>query len=315
MNTGTPFKTEPREPGPVLQPPQLSVKQLGGVPAVTIGRDSGTLWSTETTQFEASRAVQEERKHAPRPDKLLSGKGLSFVTRTAKVLAANDPEGKTNHEVLAWLLQHYKQGSTFNSYAPAYEKWEEFCAEREVDPLPANPWLVAEFLQHKAAKANAEGHTASVIDKYCSAIGMASKFTHLENPMSHIIVSMAREACRRLLGYRRHKAYPLLEHHIIKLYEMFAASPNSNIEDVFFLFNIVFCFENCLRFDDSSDSVFGDQIWLRECVKTFLVDTKTDTYKDSQWCVTLASKQQHSAYQLLLRVMNYLQTSPSFAKS
>ena len=48
-------------------------------------------------------------------------------------------------------------------------------------------------------------------------------------------------------------------------------------------------------------------IWTKDYIKIFLVDTKTDKKRDGQWCTIMVSSKPHSAYQLLLRVMNYLQ--------
>ena len=48
-------------------------------------------------------------------------------------------------------------------------------------------------------------------------------------------------------------------------------------------------------------------IWTKDYVKIFLVNTKTDKKRDGQWCTIMVSSKPYFAYQLLLRVMNYLQ--------
>ena len=144
---------------------------------------------------------------------------------------------------------------------------------------------------------------------------MALRLSNLANPMDHIIVSMARESGRRLLGYRNQQAYPLREAHIVALFQAFCQDPSSSMEDVSFMLLICIAWEACLRWDDVCDTEFGDMIWTDEYVKILLINTKTDTYKSGQWCIILVSTLAHSAYQLLVRVITYLCDSPEFRSS
>lgn len=276
---------------------------------------SSSIWNEQSTQFEESRTLLDRRRKAERPDKALTPKAQSFILATATMLAKSDPDGKANPSAIAWLLQNYRKGGTFNQYAPAFEEWAGFCAEKDAKPLPANPWLVAEYLQLISARANNNGHTASVIDRHCSAISMASKLTNLQNPMEHVIVSMARESSRRLLGYRKRKAYPLKEKHIIRFWEIFCSLKESAPEDVCFMTLVAVAWEACLRWDDLCDSQLGDMIWTDSYVKILLINTKTDAYKTGQWCMILVSSLPHSAYQMLVRMVTYLCDSPAFKRS
>ena len=70
-------------------------------------------------------------------------------------------------------------------------------------------------------------------------------------------------------------------------------------------------YEATLRWDDYKDMVFGDFIVTHEFVRVFLVDTKTDVYKNGQWATFAVSERPNSAYQLLQRLIRVMTTSSS----
>ena len=70
-------------------------------------------------------------------------------------------------------------------------------------------------------------------------------------------------------------------------------------------------YEATLRWDDYKDMVFGDFIVTHEFVRVFLVDTKTDVYKNGQWATFAVSERPNSAYPLLQRLIRVMTTSSS----
>ena len=70
-------------------------------------------------------------------------------------------------------------------------------------------------------------------------------------------------------------------------------------------------YEATLRWDDYKDMVFGDFIVTHEFVRVFLVDTKTNVYKNGQWATFAVSERPNSAYQLLQRLIRVMTTSSS----
>ena len=63
--------------------------------------------------------------------------------------------------------------------------------------------------------------------------------------------------------------------------------------------------------DDYKDMVFGDFIVTSEFVRVFLVDTKTDLYKQGQWATFAVSDRPSSAYQLMQQLLQTLMSHAS----
>lgn len=55
-------------------------------------------------------------------------------------------------------------------------------------------------------------------------------------------------------------------------------------------------------------------IWTKEYVKIFLLGSKTDAWKDGQWCTIVVDDSPHSAFQVLLRILGWLLAFPNGVK-
>ena len=76
-------------------------------------------------------------------------------------------------------------------------------------------------------------------------------------------------------------------------------------------FRTALAYEASLRWDDFSDTLFGDFIQTDNFVRVFVVDTKTDNSKSGQWATFAVSESSTSAYQLAQALKREIQSFAS----
>ena len=324
---GAPAAARPE--GPRAPPPRIHSSTLApivpryhdlsvaGTALRPTGASRANLFNPVGTQFQLSQRLREQRRAGTRHGKLLNGQADLMVGKVARVLAAQDPSGHhAGAENLAFLLKNAKASTTFNQYASYWNRWESYSRRHKGTPLPADPWLLAHLIAEEAQRAlrSSPQMTASITESLCSSVRCAHELCSLRPPTDHTIVKLARESARRLLGFRNRKKYPLREQHLQAFYDAYCASRQSSMEDVTFMLLVMTAYEACLRFDDVIDVLLGDMIWTKEYIKIFLVQTKTDKYKDGQWCTIMVTDTPCSAFQLLLRVLAWLLAFPHGVK-
>lgn len=112
------------------------------------------------------------------------------------------------HEKLALLLQHIKDGyapNTIRAYKADMEEFITYCEARQLTPLPADPFIVADFL----IEATQQGIKASTIRRKASSISAIHRLSYLEDPTKHPEVKIAVRKVNRKLGTRFKQAHPI----------------------------------------------------------------------------------------------------------
>ena len=105
------------------------------------------------------------------------------------------------------LMQHldgaYAQ-NTLRAYRADFSEFIEFCERLESEPLPSDPMLIAEFVQHLA-----ETNKSSTIRRKVATISAIHRYSYLEDPTKHPAVKIVIRKINRKLGTRFSQASPI----------------------------------------------------------------------------------------------------------
>ncbi len=106
------------------------------------------------------------------------------------------------------LLIHVQDGyarNTLRAYRADMEEFINYCEVNGTSPLPADPFMLAEFL----IKATDDGIKASTIRRKVSSISAVHRLSYLDDPTKHPEVKIAVRKVNRKLGTRFKQAYPI----------------------------------------------------------------------------------------------------------
>jgi hypothetical protein len=201
-------------------------------------------------------------------------------------------------EELIDLLGQASKPSTLNGHAPYFRKWWAFTTSHKLQLFPASPLAVAAFLLESAR----ENQTASPTLNRCAAL---SYFCHLAgspNPMDHPMCSQVRSALLRKLGILGSKKTPLLQYQVLHILKMQLAS-SPDMATLLSCFHMAIMYEGCLRWHDLAQIQFGDIIVTPAFLRLFIQSAKTDKYRQGQWVTISSSSHEHSACQLLHKIL------------
>ena len=105
------------------------------------------------------------------------------------------------------LLQHINDAfapNTIRAYRADFSEFIEFCERLESEPLPADPMLIAKFIQHLA-----ETNKSSTIRRKVATISAIHRYSYFEDPTKHPEVKIAIRKINRRLGTRSSQASPI----------------------------------------------------------------------------------------------------------
>ena len=105
------------------------------------------------------------------------------------------------------LMQHLDGAyapNTLRAYRADFSEFIEFCENLGSEPLPADPMLIAEFIQHLA-----ETNKSSTIRRKVATISAIHRYSYLEDPTKHPEVKIAIRKINRKLGTRYSQASPI----------------------------------------------------------------------------------------------------------
>ena len=105
------------------------------------------------------------------------------------------------------LMQHLDGAyapNTLRAYRADFSEFIEFCENLGSEPLPADPMLIAEFIQHLA-----ETNKSSTIRRKIATISAIHRYSYLEDPTKHPEVKIAIRKINRRLGTRCRQASPI----------------------------------------------------------------------------------------------------------
>lgn len=106
------------------------------------------------------------------------------------------------------LLEHVADGyahNTLRAYRADMEEFIAYCDAAGVSPLPADPFIVAEFLLQTTDC----GIKAATIRRKASSISAIHRLSYMEDPTKHPEVKIAIRKVNRKLGTRFKQAHPI----------------------------------------------------------------------------------------------------------
>ena len=130
------------------------------------------------------------------------GRHSEFWSQVNKAVAGSEElEGLSCRLKESYSLARAK--STLNAYVPLFRKWVEFAQRHNGHVLPANPGLVALFLQSGMEEAKREGYRESHVLQPLYAIDLAHRFTVEEVPEMAPCIGLLLDAAKRKLGRKK----------------------------------------------------------------------------------------------------------------
>lgn len=103
------------------------------------------------------------------------------------------------------FLGQAKAANTLRAYRSDWRDFVAWCAERELEPLPATPQTVALYAADSAARVK-----ANTISRRLSSISQAHKAADLPSPVGHHLVRTTMSGIRRAIGTAQKGKAPLL---------------------------------------------------------------------------------------------------------
>jgi site-specific recombinase XerD len=122
-----------------------------------------------------------------------------------------------HEETLHSMLDHINDAyapNTIRAYRADFSEWITFCMNKGACPLPANPFVVSEFL---LGLADAGHNRASTIRRKSASISAIHRYGYFEDPTKHPEVKIAIRKINRKLGTRFKQARPINRHMLDKM--------------------------------------------------------------------------------------------------
>jgi hypothetical protein len=196
-------------------------------------------------------------------------------------------------------------------------RWSKAAEDTPSRPLPADPWVFASFLAQEAAVAQLNDLSACPTNQYVNAIKYFSKLANVDSPTDHPLVAITHSSIRRRLGYKKCQKRPLMSVHIEALFNHHIrphlevssdryANKGGYLHALATMLRISLAFEASLRWDDFEGMVIGDMVFADGFVRIFLVNTKTDTTREGQWCTIVMHDAPWGAFSLLMALLSSL---------
>ena len=117
-----------------------------------------------------------------------------------------------HEEKLYSILDHINDAyapNTIRAYRADFSEWINFCMKKGACPLPADPFIVSEFLLGLADLGN---NRTSTIRRKCASISGIHRYGYFEDPTKHPDVKIAIRKINRRLGRRFKQARPINRH-------------------------------------------------------------------------------------------------------
>ncbi len=170
------------------------------------------------------------------------------------------------------LLEHVREGYAYNTlraYRADMEEFIDHCATTRVSPLPADPFVVAQFL----IDATGNGVKASTIRRKVSSISAVHRLSYLVDPTKHPEVKIAVRKVNRKLGTRFKQAYPINR----DLLERMLTVCNSDLQGLRDRMLLLLAYESLRRRSELVSLRIEDIVFSADGTSTILLrDSKTD---------------------------------------
>ena len=252
--------------------------------------------SWKSKQIPRQRLI-EQIKHIRsahhREDKQLKPATVQLLNDTI----ASSTEGfKPSQQLVKDLIGSVK-ATTANSYAPHWQAWASFAKAKDSNPIPAQKWVVADFLSTSSQRELSFANSA----KRLAAINFFHSILGIQEPGSYDVVT------RTLAGIKRRVSRPVRKREAVTSDDISnarrIAMQKADYEGIFLADCGSIMHEAQLRLDDLRSILVGDIVWESTHATFVITDAKTDTLNQGQIGLLAQSENPSSAFQRLLTLL------------
>lgn len=174
--------------------------------------DTATSSDVETVDDDGRAAGEWRAPAAPKsPQTLQDRHGLDGHVPVSSVSAGSVSDAEV--ERLRGLAANARSAATRRAYASDWHRWERWCVARNAVASPAEPELVAVYLEEHAAARTQAGQYAyapPTLTRWVSTLNQVSRAAGHPAPGEHPLVQAVLSAIRRTREHRPRRREPLL---------------------------------------------------------------------------------------------------------
>ena len=170
-----------------------------------------------------------------------------------------------------------KADSTRKKYGYAFNRFCKWSKLYNISPLPASDIYVALYLIELSESAK----TTSKVDEAVYAISWAHKLAGYSDPCKSDLVISVREGSHRKIGHTTNRKEPITADILHKIVSQFGQNYN-NLKDIRIACMCLISYAGFLRFSELSNLRRSHISFYSTHVKLFLVQSKTDIYREGR---------------------------------
>ena len=174
----------------------------------------------------------------------VAGIGLTSNVRTI-LEAVNVTEDGLAERISSYLL-HSRADKTNDKYRASFKKFQQFCAQKNYQSVPADPIHVTIFISTLLD----QNYSFSVISAVFYAIKWVHNINNFVDPTENGFVKSMLEAAKRLRSQPVKRKDVVTSDMLVALCNQYAN--NTNLTDIRDLAMILACYTGFLRFDEIS---------------------------------------------------------------
>jgi len=196
------------------------------------------------------------------------------------------------------LLSTSRSSCTLAQYLSYHRPWLQFASEKQIAPLPIDPFEFSAFL----ISSSDSNRSAAPTKARCQAASFFSHLSGAHSPLQHPVCALVRDALIRKHASVRHPKTPLMAQHVrAMLLQHLTSQPN--LATLLMSLRVAFMYEGCLRWSDLRQLTFGDCKQTPSSLRLCIPAAKNDHQHQGQWATIPASSDPLSAYMLYTRVL------------
>ena len=176
-----------------------------------------------------------------------------------------------------------KAQGTIRTYMGGYKRWKRWCSVNHINPLPADPFMVAVYLQCVIQTASSPSPVLNAV----YSLDWAHQLAGHSKISSHPLITSMSNAAQRILGRPKVRKEPITP-------EMLMALVDTSVKDkcpsLLTLRSVSMCllaYAGFLRFNELANVRACDVTISSSFCRLFLEQSKTDQLREGAW-VTIA---------------------------
>ncbi len=136
------------------------------------------------------------------------------LTTLSEVALSTHPSMPFLRQEVERFLEHALSDNTWKAYRLDWRLFEEWCAERDLTPLPAQADSVAEYIAHLAS---VERCKAATIERKLSSISVRHGARGLESPTKTVLVRETLRGTRNAIGAAQTRKKPIVTDELARI--------------------------------------------------------------------------------------------------